>query len=59
MFTLLTKEIDFQWSKECQIAFEAIKHKIVISLVLQGPKWNFPFHVHSYASEKTIGFVLG
>lgn len=59
MFTLLTKDAKFQWTPECQQAFEIIKEKIMTTPVLQGPKWNLPFHIHLDASDKEIGVVLG
>jgi hypothetical protein len=59
MFTLLTKDADFQWSKEWQVSFEAINKKIMLALFVQGPKWNFPFHIHSNASDREIEVVLG
>lgn len=51
-FILLIKDTYFQWYEECQETFETIKQKIVIALVLQGPKWNLPLHIHSNASNK-------
>ena len=27
--------------------------------ILRGPKWTFPFHIHTYASDYAIGVVLG
>lgn len=26
--------------------------------ILRGPDWNFPFHIHTYASDYTIGEML-
>lgn len=59
MFTLITKDVDFQCTKECQEAFETIRKKIMMAPILQGPKLNIPLHIQLDASDKEIRVVLG
>jgi hypothetical protein len=58
MFTLLSKDVDYFWTLNYQQAFETIKERLSISLVLQGPNWVLPFHIHIDASYKLIGTIL-
>jgi len=59
MFSLLTKDADFSWTKDCQSAFETIKEKLTITPVLRGPNWTLPFHIQTDSSNESIGAVLG
>jgi hypothetical protein len=47
------------WTTTCQKTFEFIKEKLITTPILQGPKWDIPFHIHTDASDKAIGVVLG
>ena len=40
-------------------AFEQLKKKIITAPVLQDLNWNLPFHIHSDASDATLGEILG
>jgi hypothetical protein len=57
--TKLTKKTKtFPWTKECQKAWELIKHKYIETLILISPKWQAEFHVHTYASLLAMGAML-
>jgi hypothetical protein len=59
MFALLSKDVEFIWTNQCQLPFEALKEKLSQALVLRGPYWSLPFHISTDASDTTIGVVLG
>lgn len=59
LFVLLTKDVEFEWTTECQHSFEALKIALTKALVLRGPNWTLPFHIHTNASIFSIGAVLG
>jgi hypothetical protein len=59
MFGLLIKDVDFIWTKWCQTAFETLKAKLYVALVLRGPNWTLPFHIFIDAFDTAIGGVLG
>ena len=59
MFKLLTKDVEFQWTKSCQSAFEVLKAKLSVAPILRGLDWSLPFHISTDASDMTIGGVLG
>ncbi len=56
----LTKKgnVPFQWTAECQTAFENLKEKLVSRLILQFPDWDCPFRLTTDASQKGICCVL-
>ena len=58
MYALTKKEVKFDWSKECQEGFEAIKRIIASKPILRQPKWDTVFHVHVDASRKALGAIL-
>jgi len=55
----LTGNTDFVWTEKCDNAFNDLKKLVATSPVLRGPNWNLPFQISSYASDITIGAVLG
>ena len=59
MFKLLTKDANFAWDSQCQVAFEILKAKLSTTPVLQGPNWSLPFHISIDALDMTLGVVLG
>ena len=50
--------IAFEWTIECDQAFETLKKALVSAPVLKPPDWNKVFHVHIDASAYAIGCVL-
>ena len=59
MFKLLTKDVEFQWTKSCQSDFEVLKDKLSVAPILRGSNWSLPFHISIDASDRAIGGVLG
>ena len=59
MFKLLTKDVNFVWDSQCQVAFDILKEKLSTTHVLQGPNWSLPFHISIDASNTTLGAMLG
>lgn len=47
---LTRKKKSFMWIKECQKAWELIKHKYIETPILIPPKWDVEFHFHTHAS---------
>eukprot|EP00253_Pinus_taeda_P018144 PITA_18144 len=59
LFSLLGKDVEFKWTDNCQGALDELKDKLVSALILRGPNWALPFHIHTDASNKAIGAALG
>lgn len=59
LFSLLAKDVVFTWTPKCQEAFETIKTKLGTNPILRGPNWELPFHIHTNASNFSMGVVLG
>eukprot|EP00253_Pinus_taeda_P010735 PITA_10735 len=59
LFGLLGKDVEFIWSENCQEALDTLKSKLVTILILRGPNWALPFHIHADALNKAIGAALG
>jgi hypothetical protein len=55
---LTRKKKTFLWTKECQKAWELIKHKYIEAPILISPNWQVEFHVHTYASLLVVGAML-
>ncbi|KAL2610998.1 hypothetical protein R1flu_022690 [Riccia fluitans] len=58
LFGLLQTDQTFEWSEDCQVAFDLLHNALVSSPILAVPDWNKPFHVHTDASAFAIGAVL-
>ncbi|KAL2623054.1 hypothetical protein R1flu_003259 [Riccia fluitans] len=58
LFGLLQTDQAFEWSEDCQVAFDLLRNALVSSSILAIPDWNKPFHVHTNASAFAIGVVL-
>ena len=50
LFQLLTKDSDFVWKEDCDVAFMRIKELVCSAPILRGPDWALPFHIHTDAS---------
>lgn len=59
LFQLLTKDLYFVWTGDCDTTFMKIKELVCSALILRGPDWALPFHIHTDASQTAIGTVLG
>ena len=56
---MLTKNCEFKWNPDCQLAFETLKEKISEAPILRGPNWKLPFHNSTDASDTALGSILG
>ena len=55
----LTKNIKFEWTKECNDNFEEIKKKISKLPAIYMPDFNAPFHVFTDAAQsQCVGYVV-
>ena len=55
---LLKKDNQWDWSMQCQMAFEGLKKAISTEPVLRLPDLDLPFEVQTDASNKALGGVL-
>ena len=56
---LLHKDRKFQWTDDCQRAFDTLKTKLTSAPILVFPDFNKEFILHTDASGTAIGYVLG
>lgn len=59
LYSLLTKDVEFQWTEECDKAFSNLKASLTHAPVLKGPNWELPFHIHTDTFYYAIGAILG
>ena len=59
LYKWLIEDAEFSWMPKCNESFLQLKKLLTIALFLQGPNWNFPFHIYIDASDYAIGVVLG
>ena len=48
----------FEWTDDCEVAFEKLKIALVTAPILRAPNWTEIFHVHIDASAYAIGCIL-
>ena len=58
LYHLTKKEVKWEWSKECQLAFEALKQKLIQAPVLVYPDFEQKFILETDASLCGLGAVL-
>lgn len=56
---LLSKNVKFEWTSECQTAFDGLKQALVTAPILSNPDFAQPFHLFVDASQTGIGLTLG
>ena len=56
---MLTKDCEFNWNSDCQLAFETLKAKISEAPILRCPNWKLPFHISTNASDTALGALMG
>jgi len=54
----MTKEVDFQWTTECQEAFDELKHRLITGPILALPENDGTFLLDTDASDTGMGAVL-
>ena len=59
LYTLLTIETKFISTPKCNEAFLQLKNLLTTTLVLKGPDWSIPFHIHIDAYDYAVGAILG
>ncbi|XP_050888632.1 uncharacterized mitochondrial protein AtMg00860-like [Lathyrus oleraceus] len=57
--TLLVKDKAFLFNKECIMAFETLKSKLILAPIVIAPDWSLPFEIMCDASDIAVGVVLG
>ena len=55
---MLKKNRRWDWSSECQLAFDKLRRAVMSAPVLKLPDFEKPFEVHTDASDKAVGGVL-
>ena len=55
---LISEKLPFEWTIECQTAFEQLKEKITTALALRMPNNEDPFHIETDRSGIGIGAIL-
>nr|GEW41115.1 hypothetical protein [Tanacetum cinerariifolium] len=53
------KDIPFFFSNECIEAFQTLKRTLIKAPILIAPDWDLPFELMCYASDFSIGVVMG
>jgi hypothetical protein len=48
----------FEWTNECQSAFEELKNRLVLSPILAHPDFSNNFILDTVASNEAVGDVL-
>ena len=55
---LIRDNVKFEWSNECQIAFEAVTATLSSSVILCHPNFDYPFIIQTDASDEGLGAIL-
>jgi hypothetical protein len=56
--SLLREDVAWNWSEECQQAFDTIKEKLTQAPILRRPDYSLPFELHTDWSRVGLGAVL-
>ena len=56
--TNLTGKVNYEWTPECQKAFDEIKSIIAAEVLLAYPNPNLPFEIYTDASDYQLGAVI-
>ena len=51
--------VPFEFNEPCMNAFELLKKKLTLALIVVAPDWNLPFELMCDASNFAVGAVLG
>jgi len=55
---LFQKSNKFEWTRECEDSFQALKRRLVSATILAIPEGNEGFIIYSDTSKKGLGCVL-
>ena len=55
---LTRKRVVFDWTTECENAYQYIKTRYLNAPILIGVDWTLEFHVHTNASDIAVGAML-
>ena len=55
---LLKKDVKFQWTPQCEKAFQTLKNALTSAPILAFPQFDRPFILATDASEHAMGYVL-
>jgi hypothetical protein len=58
LFRLLRSKINWEWTKECEDAFQKLKRKLCKHPLLRIPDLNKPFYIYTDASTYALGAIL-
>ena len=56
---MLENDANFDFDESCRSAFEEIKSRLVIALIMATPNWNKEFEIMCDANDYAMGKVLG
>ena len=56
--TCLSKDVPFDFTKECFCTFLKLKRALISTPMMQAPEWELPFEVMYDASDFALGVVL-
>ena len=56
---LLKKDVVFEFSDECKLAFDTLKNHLTAAPIIKAPDWSLPFEIMCDASDYAVGAVLG
>ncbi|XP_071939872.1 uncharacterized protein [Coffea arabica] len=59
LFKLLQKDMTFNFTHECKVAFDKLKESLTSPPIIQSPDWSLPFEIMCDVSDYAIGSVLG
>ena len=58
MWSILEKEVKFDFDALCLRAFEMLKHNLIEAFILHASEWELPFELMCNASDVAVGAVL-
>ena len=58
IFNLLKKDVPFNWSKECDVAFNMLKERLTSYPIIRQPNFKKYFVLHTDASGFALGAIL-
>ena len=56
--SMTCKQAKWNWSQECQKAFDTMKNLVFKETLLSSPNFNEPFKIHTDASKLQLGSVI-